>query len=230
MPVAKSTKSVPPNVTPMRPRLGEGASIHPSAIIEPGVEIGGGSSVWDNAHIRRESRIGDECIIGEKTCIAYEVEIGNRVKINTGVYICHGVTIGDGVMISAHTVFTNDRFPRATTSDLKELRSSDPDEDTLLTKVGDGATIGANCTVGGNLTIGRFAMIGMGALVTHDVPAFHLAVGAPARSIGIVCRCGIPVFRFSPDAVPVEQDGLDCECGLKYAIVDSQVVEKNPPT
>ena len=41
--------------------------------------------------------------------------IGDRVKINAFVYICTAVTIEDGVMISAGTIFTNDRFPRATT-------------------------------------------------------------------------------------------------------------------
>ena len=54
------------------------------------------------------------------------------------VYICYGVTIEDGVMISAGTVFTNDAFPRATTPDLSELRSSDPDEETRLTLVARG--------------------------------------------------------------------------------------------
>src|SRR5579884_1160053 len=117
--------------------------IHPTALIEEGVRIGAGSSIWDNVHIRRSASIGEECIIGEKSYIAYDVKIGNRVKINAFVYICAAVTIEDGVMISAGTIFTNDRFPRATTSDLKRLRSSAPDEHTLPTLVREGATIGA---------------------------------------------------------------------------------------
>jgi acetyltransferase-like isoleucine patch superfamily enzyme len=93
-------------------------------------------------------------------------------------------------MISAGTIFTNDRFPRATTPDLKYLRPSEPDEHTRPTLVREGATIGAGSTIGNDLTIGRFAMIGMGSLVTKSVPEFHLAIGQPARSIGCVCRCG----------------------------------------
>ncbi len=104
--------------------------IHPTAIIEEGVEIGQGTAIWDNVHIRRSTRIGEQCIIGEKTHIAYDVHIGNRVKINAFVYICNAVTIEDGAMISAGTIFTNDRFPRATTPDLKQLRPSEPDEHT----------------------------------------------------------------------------------------------------
>jgi UDP-2-acetamido-3-amino-2,3-dideoxy-glucuronate N-acetyltransferase len=164
--------------------------VHPTALVEDDVRIGEGTSIWDNVHIRYGTTIGDECIIGEKTYIAYGVAIGNRCKLNAMVYICTAVTLEDGVMVSAGTVFTNDRFPRATTPDLRSLRSSDPDEETLPTLVREGATIGANATIGNDLVIGRFAMVGMGSVVTKSVPDFHLVVGNPARTVGHVCRCG----------------------------------------
>src|SRR4030095_11779942 len=164
--------------------------VHPTAIIEREVEIGEGTAIWDNVHIRHSSRIGEQCIVGEKSYIAYGVRIGDRVKINAFVYICTAVTIEDGVMISAGTVFTNDRFPRATTPDLKNLRPSEPDEHTLPTLVREGATVGAGCVIGNDLTIGRWAMVGMGSVVTKSVPDFHLVIGNPARSIGAVCKCG----------------------------------------
>jgi UDP-2-acetamido-3-amino-2,3-dideoxy-glucuronate N-acetyltransferase len=173
------------------------ARIHPTAIVEDGVTLGSGTSVWDNVHIRHGASIGDECIVGEKSYIAYDVRVGNRVKINASVYICAEVTIEDGVMISAGTVFTNDRFPRACTNDLSALRTSDPDEHTLATVVGAGATIGANATIGPGLRIGRYAMIGMGSVVTKPVPDHHLAIGNPARSVGLVCRCGALLARFN---------------------------------
>src|SRR5512134_492423 len=157
--------------------------IHPSALVEDGVELGEGTSVWDSVHIRAPASIGRNCIIGEKTYIAYGVEIGDRVKINSNVYVCNAVTIETGVMIAAGTIFTNDLFPRATTPDLTKLRSSEPDEHTLPTRVREGATIGAGSIVGCDLEIGRFAMVGMGSLVTRSVPDFHLVVGQPARSI-----------------------------------------------
>jgi acetyltransferase-like isoleucine patch superfamily enzyme len=203
--------------------------IHPTALIEDHVTIGDGTSVWDSVHIRHSSTIGEQCIIGEKTYIAYGVTIGSRVKINAMVYICNAVTIEDGVMISAGTIFTNDRFPRATTPDLRELRSSDPDEHTLPTLVKAGATIGAGCTIGNDLSIGRFAMVGMGSLVTKSVPDFHLVIGHPAKSVGCVCRCGQLLMRF-PTAGTVEQAEAVCHaCGLKYEIRNNQVIELTPP-
>lgn len=197
--------------------------IHPTALIEKDVTIGDGTSVWDNVHIRFGTSIGQQCIIGEKTYVAYEVKIGHRVKINAFVYICNAVTIEDGVMISAGTIFTNDRFPRATTPDLKELRSSAPDEHTLPTLVREGATIGAGCVIGNDLTIGRWAMVGMGTLVTKSIPDFHLAIGHPARSIGVVCKCGPMILKFSEEKI--SQDVTCPHCGLKYHVEGQTVTE-----
>lgn len=202
--------------------------IHPTAIVEEGVRIGDGTSVWDNVHIRRGAVIGDECIIGEKSYVAYDVEIGNRVKINAMVYICAGVTIEDGVMLSAGTVFTNDRLPRATTPDLRQLRPSEPDESTLLTQVREGATVGAGCTIGCGIEIGRFAMVGMGSVVTRSVPAFHLAMGHPARPAGIVCRCGEILMRFRSAAEEHAPETACRACGLRYSIREGVVTEIAP--
>jgi acetyltransferase-like isoleucine patch superfamily enzyme len=204
-------------------------SIHPTAIIEEDVQIGADTAVWDNVHIRRSSRIGAQCIIGEKTYIAYDVQIGNRVKINAFVYICNGVTLEDGVMVSAGTIFTNDRFPRAATPDLGQLRSSEPNGHTLPTLVREGATIGAGSTIGNDLIIGRFAMVGMDSLVTRSVPDFHLVMGHPARSVGCVCRCGQLLFRFSEQNLE-RSDTVTCAaCGLKYEVKDRIVTEMTFP-
>jgi len=176
--------------------------IHPTALVEQDVHIGNGTSVWDSVHIRKGARIGRKCIVGEKTYIAYDVVIGDLVKLNAAVYVCAQVTIEDGVMIAAHTVFTNDRFPRACDPDLNDLQSSDPNEETLWTRVGRGTTIGANCTIGPGLEIGEFAMVGMGSVVTKSVPPHGLVLGNPARLVGLVCRCGEPVAKFGGQQPP----------------------------
>ncbi len=205
--------------------------VHPTAIVEEGVTLGDGTAVWDSVHIRGPgTRLGAQCLVGGKSLIAYGVSIGDRVKINSNVYICNAVTVESGVMIAAGTIFTNDRFPRATTPDLRTLRSSAPDEHTYPTLVREGATIGAGCVVGCNLEIGRFAMVGMGALVSRTVPDFHLVVGQPARSIGCVCRCGEPFLRFAPGEPPPDRADVPCPaCGLRYAVRGGKVSELDPP-
>jgi acetyltransferase-like isoleucine patch superfamily enzyme len=206
------------------------ARIHPTARIEEGVEIGANTAIWDHVHIRGPgTRIGAQCIVGEKTCIAYGVSIGDRVKLNAFVYVCNAVTIEDGAMVAAGTVFTNDRFPRATTPDLRRPLSSAPDEHTRPTLVREGATIGAGCVIGSDLAIGRFAMIGMASVVTRAVPDFHLVVGHPARSIGLVCRCGEPFLRFQPGTSPAPGEHGCGSCGLRYGIEGQRVRELTPP-
>jgi UDP-2-acetamido-3-amino-2,3-dideoxy-glucuronate N-acetyltransferase len=208
-----------------------GVRIHPTAEIEDGVEIGAGTAIWSGVHVRGpDTRIGLDCIIGERTHIAYGVEIGDRVKINAFVYICTGVTVERGVMIAAGVIFTNDRYPRATTPDLATLQPSEPDEKTLLTNVGEGASIGAGSIIGCDLSIGRFALVGMGSVVTRPAPPFHLVVGQPARSVAVVSRVGEPIVRFS-GARPPDRDEVVCPVsGLRYAIRAGEVIELDPPS
>ena len=83
-----------------------------------------------------------------------------------------GITLEDNVFVGANVAFTNDKYPRS-----KEYGN------TLPTLIKRGATIGAGCTVLCGITIGENAMIGAGSVVTKDVPAGELWVGAPAKFV-----------------------------------------------
>lgn len=183
--------------------------IHPSAIVEPGVQIGDDTAVWDNVHVRAGARIGRECIVGEKTYVASRVIIGDQVKINSHVYVCSGVTIEDRVMVAAGAIFTNDRYPRAFDPHTGRLATSEATADTLHTTVRAGATIGAGVLIGPGVEIGSYAMVGMGAVVVSDVPPHGLVYGNPARLHGSVCMCGTPLMAAAGAAA-----GFDCpRCG-----------------
>jgi acetyltransferase-like isoleucine patch superfamily enzyme len=210
--------------------VGAPPCVHPSAIVEPGVEIGEGTSIWDNVHLRGPgTRIGRDCIIGEKSYVAPGVAIGDRVKINAFVYVCTAVTVEDGVMLSAGATFTNDRYPRATSPDLRQLRPSEADDDTLATVVRVGATVGARAVIGPGLELGRFCMVAMGAVVTRSVPAFHVVAGNPAVTIAAVGRAGRPIARAVGGQLP-DVDDVACPLsGLRYRIQSQAVVELDPP-
>jgi acetyltransferase-like isoleucine patch superfamily enzyme len=192
------------------------AWVHPTAIVEAGVVLGEGTKVWDNVHLRRGARIGRSCIVGEKSYVAYDVAIGDFCKLNAAVYVCAQVTIEDFVMLSAHTVFTNDRFPRAGNVELAGLETSFVTDETLATRVCRGTTVGANATIGPGLVLGAFSMVGMGSVVTRTVPPYGLVVGNPARLVGWVCQCGHPLERFS-GRPPVGPRELRCSrCSRAY--------------
>lgn len=50
-------------------------------------------------------------------------------------------------------------------------------------KVGRGCWIGQNAVILPSVQIGEMSIIGANSVVTHDVPAYSIAVGAPARVI-----------------------------------------------
>lgn len=197
------------------------AWVHPTALVEERVQLGEGTKVWDGVHIRHGAHLGRRCIVGEKSYIAYDVRIGDFVKINAQVYICANVFVEDFCMISAHTVFTNDLFPRSGNKALTELETSDVTEETLECFVRRGTTIGANATIGPGLELGHFCMVGMGSVVTSDVAPHQLVVGNPARPVGWLCACGPRLAR--ADAGGGE---LSCQrCGRVYLLTPGKGLE-----
>jgi acetyltransferase-like isoleucine patch superfamily enzyme len=127
------------------------------------------------------------CSIGSETRIGTFVEIqagatvGERCKISSHSFICEGVTIDDEVFIGHGVMFTNDKYPRATTADGRP--QSAVDWVVQPTKVGARASIGSNATILCGITIGADAIIGAGAVVTRDVPAGAIVAGVPARAV-----------------------------------------------
>jgi acetyltransferase-like isoleucine patch superfamily enzyme len=123
--------------------------------------------------------IGDDTRIGTFVEVQVGASIGARCKISSHSFICEGVSIEDEVFIGHGVMFTNDRYPRATTSDGRLQGPADWKVEP--TRVGKGASIGSNATILCGTTIGAGAIIGAGAVVTRDVPAHAIVAGVPAR-------------------------------------------------
>ena len=157
-------------------------SIHPSAIVDEGAQIGAGSKVWHWTHVSGGAVLGERCSLGQNVYISNRVVLGNNVRVQNNVSIYDNVTLEDDVFCGPSMVFTNVLNPRAHISRKHEYRS------TLIRR---GASIGANATVVCGTTIGRYAFIAAGAVVSRDVPDHALMVGVPARRTGWVCQCGV---------------------------------------
>jgi UDP-2-acetamido-3-amino-2,3-dideoxy-glucuronate N-acetyltransferase len=149
--------------------------VHPQGICESS-EVGEGTRIWAFAHVLAGARIGADCNVGDHVFIENDVIIGDRVTVKNGVQLWDGLRVGDDVCIGPNATFTNDPFPR----------SKAYEHDIAVTRVEDGASIGANATILPGLTIGSRAMVGAGSVVTHDVPADTIVVGNPARVVGNV--------------------------------------------
>ena len=127
--------------------------------------------------------IGDDTKIGSFVEIQNRASIGERCKISSHTFVCEGVTIEDEVFVGHGVMFTNDRYPRATTVGRPQ---TEDDWTAVPTLVKRGASIGSGVVILCGRTIGEGALVGAGAVVTHDVPDFGLVYGVPARCMADV--------------------------------------------
>jgi acetyltransferase-like isoleucine patch superfamily enzyme len=123
--------------------------------------------------------IGDGSRVGTFVEIQKGAHIGRNVKVSSHTFICEGVTIEDNVFVGHGVMFINDKYPRATNQ--AGGLQTESDWTCVSTQVCKGASIGSNATILCGMTIGEGAIIGAGSVVTHDVPAFTVAAGNPAR-------------------------------------------------
>jgi UDP-2-acetamido-3-amino-2,3-dideoxy-glucuronate N-acetyltransferase len=158
-----------------------GSTVHSTAIVDPGAQLGDGTKVWHWVHVSGGARIGRNCVLGQNVFVGNDVVIGDNVRIQNNVSVYDAVTLEDDVFCGPSMVFTNVYNPRSHVSRKTDYRK---------TLVKRGASLGANCTVVCGYTIGEYAFVGAGAVVQRDVPAYALMVGVPAKRIGWICQCG----------------------------------------
>jgi UDP-2-acetamido-3-amino-2,3-dideoxy-glucuronate N-acetyltransferase len=156
-------------------------TVHPTAIVDEGAQIGEGSRVWHWVHVCGGARIGKRVSLGQNVFVGNNVIIGDQCKIQNNVSVYENVTLEEGVFCGPSMVFTNVYNPRSLIVRKSEYQN------TLVKK---GATLGANCTVVCGVTIGQYAFIGAGAVVNRDVKPYALMVGVPARQIGWMSEYG----------------------------------------
>lgn len=170
-----------PNVTiEGKSEIGDGCTIRSGTRIANS-RIGHGVEILDNCVIV-DSEIGNHCVIGpfahlrgnsqmeEKSRVGNFVELkktklGRSSKANHLTYL-GDATIGENTNIGAGTITCN--------FDGKNKHE---------THIGDNVKIGSDTMLVAPVTVGDGAVTGAGSVVTKDVEAGKLVVGAPARVI-----------------------------------------------
>lgn len=178
-----------------------------------------GVTIWDGAHVREGATIGEGTSIGRGAYVGTGVVMGRNCKLQNLALVYEPAALGDGVFIGPGAVLTNDLFPRAVNPD--QTRKTADDWHAVGVTVRDGASIGARAVCVAPVTIGEWAMVGAGSVVTKDVPAHALVVGAPARQIGWVGRAGHRL---------VEESNGRWRCdatGETYLLVDGAMAPAN---
>ena len=167
--------------------------LHPSATVEPGVELGGGTKIWAYSQVRMGACLGRECIVGAAAFIDVGVTLGDRCKVQNQALIYAPAVLGDGVFVGPAAVLTNDVYPRAVNPD-GSVKDAD-DWEAVGATLKSGCSVGANAVVVAPAVVGEWATVAAGAVVVEDVPDFALVAGVPARRVGWVGRAGRPLVQ-----------------------------------
>jgi UDP-2-acetamido-3-amino-2,3-dideoxy-glucuronate N-acetyltransferase len=156
-------------------------TVHPTAIVDEGAQIGEGTHIWHWVHICSKARIGRGCSFGQNVYVGNDVIIGNNCKVQNNVSIYDAVRLENDVFCGPSMVFTNVYNPRSAIERKNEYRQ------TIVKK---GATIGANATIVCGVTLGEYCFIAAGAVINKNVKPFALMAGVPAKQVGWMNKQG----------------------------------------
>ena len=129
--------------------------------------------------------VGDHCEI-DKLDTQPEIKIGNGCHIGAYAHltaIC-GITIGNNLLTGTNIIITDNAH--GATNTLKDLQVA-PQERALLSKgkvtIGNNVWLANNVCVLPGVSIGDGTIVGANSCVTHDLPAYCIAAGCPAKII-----------------------------------------------
>jgi len=173
--------------------VGKGARLRSHSVFYAGTRIGDDFQCGHGALVREHCEIGDGCSVGSGTVVEFRVRMGDRVRIHSNCFIPEYSVLEDECWLGPNVVLTNAPYPGS-------RRAKETLQGVL---VGSRARIGANVTVLPGVRIGAGALVGAGSVVTRDVPPGRVAVGCPARLVGLVkdlkCRdTGLPAYAEDP--------------------------------
>lgn len=156
----------------------EGCRIGNNSILRAGVAvykdtvIGNDVRTGHNVLIRERCRIGNNVLLGTNVVVDNNTVIGNYVSIQSSVYLPTSTVIEDYVFLGPNCVLLNDMFP---------IRQKNvPLKAPVIRK---GASIGGNATLLPGIEVGEGALVAANAVVTKNVPPWHMAIGSPARFV-----------------------------------------------
>jgi acetyltransferase-like isoleucine patch superfamily enzyme len=153
--------------------VGEDVALRSGAVIYAGVTIGAAATVGHHTLLRTSVSVGEDSQLGHNLTIERDARIGARVRMSPGTHLTAATEVGDRAFLGAGIRTINDKL----------LIWRDPGHETELAppRFGDGCKIGSGSVILSGVSVGANALVGAGSVVTHDVPAYAIAYGVPAR-------------------------------------------------
>ncbi len=183
-------------------QIGPETTIWPNTYLHGKTSIGRGCAIGPNSIIRN-SKIANDCTVLssmlEGAMLEDGVDVGPFARLRKGAHLCEGVhmgnfgevkdsTLGPGVKMGHFSYIGNATIGAETNIGAGTITCNYDGETKHPTEIGEHVFIGSDTMLVAPIKIGDGARTGAGAVVTKDIPADTLAVGAPARAIKKLVR------------------------------------------
>lgn len=143
----------------------------------PTIDNGKSISIGNNTYFGSNARLS--CWGAGTIQVGSNCHFGDRIFLTSS----KSIVIGDN-FLSGNNVLISDNYHGDTT---KEHMMFPPIDRPLhvkgVIKIGHNVWVGQNVCILSGVSIGDNAVIGANSVVTHDVPAFSVVAGVPARVI-----------------------------------------------
>jgi dTDP-4-amino-4,6-dideoxygalactose transaminase/acetyltransferase-like isoleucine patch superfamily enzyme len=154
--------------------IGQNCILGSHVVLYRGTTIGDSCYFGDSSAVREKCSLGSNVLVGRSVTVENNVEIGDYSKIQTGAYVTAYCKLSDHVFVAPMVTTTNDNYMGRTEKRFAERA---------------GAIFERGCRVGGGshllpgVTVGEESFVATASIVTRDVPAYQLVMGAPARVV-----------------------------------------------
>lgn len=203
------------------------AGIHPTALVEPGAELGAGVQLGPYAYVEAGARIGDGCRLGPYVHVHGCVTLGAESVVGTSTVLggepqdvkyageASRVEIGERCRFHEHVTVqraTGEGLATVLGNDVLMMNASHVGHNVTVddgvifvsgAAVGGHAHIGAKVILSGHSAVhqfcrvGRLSLVGGGTMAIRDVPPFSIVEGSYP-----------PIWR-APNAIGLRRAGFD---------------------
>ncbi|HEY1107838.1 MAG TPA: acyl-ACP--UDP-N-acetylglucosamine O-acyltransferase [Opitutaceae bacterium] len=162
-------------------------TIHPTAIVEPGAELGADCEIMAYAVVTKHCQLGDRVVVhpfavigGDPQYLKFDRATDARVRVGSGTVLREHVTINRSIHAGKATTLGENCFMMASSHvahDCEVGNSVVFANGALLAghvSVGDNTFLGGACAVHQFCRIGESVMVAGHASITRDVPHFTM--------------------------------------------------------
>jgi len=177
---APSFHSIKENVEGNGCRIGKLCLLRQYNVIYENTEIGDQVETSAFVHVRENTVIGAKTYLNTHVCVENDVKLGSRIRIAEHAIVGKGSVIHDDSFLGGSSMLAWDKKMDGTHAPVV---------------LGRGARVADNVTIIGGVELGIGCMIGANSVVTHDVPAWSIVFGVPAKVVRKVTLEEVTIFN-----------------------------------